>query len=865
MANVERTVKVLFGGDDALSKVILSITKEFRAMDDVVQSVAQPLASLGEGVLKLEAGAVALGTALGTYAVTQSVKFQMASAELQKILGGEADKLGEAQTRARELGIAYGQSGEDVLRSATEFKRAGYDIDSALGLAKSAMDLVIAGNVEGAEATEILISTLKGFKAPATEAARLVDVLNIVSDNYATNVTELGTGMANLAPIAAKMGFNFEETAGILTPIIEIFRSGSEASNALRMGLLKLIDDSAPVVAGLDRLGISQEKLGGGLKSGKEILLEVAQAFRTVDEDSKLFFASQLVGNRQAAKMVEIFDGLAYTAEITGVALKGTGSAMEQVALIMSKADKQIDVFIARLKDMAITSGDKVLRSFQGVLGGMNEILAAMAKGLDAGVFDVFFDSVSGFGDDLAILLKGIAAAIPDALGAIDFDKLLKSFDNLYEAISHIFGDLDLTDAEDLADVFQIMVDSLGSLTNISAGIISFFTELFDYLRDSVSYAQGFGEQTELAFGKFLGSAIFVAKAGTAIAGAIMLIQESGLDLEAVLSRVVGGIQIAWNTLQALFDVGALAIVSTVSGLLSILDTITLGLIGSLGEMNASVIEIGAGIVEDLSQQGEDVAKGFNTLKSGMLDVVGTAREAANVAVETGKIIDKEIPEEKTTDWSLNIDALVLQESMGLIDDTIPKERTTDIIVKADENSLNSFENTMNKRFEEKLYYVGFDMDIDKVQEQTKRIEAMLEFKAKVDVANIERDMEIIKGIFDTVEASVESTGEALTELAGIMASTDLDMLTKWTIEEELRKESDRRDAIIELQRLVTEAQLRLIESRIDSIQKGDALIQVEGGSLEPYLRGLFMEILSQVQIMVSETYQDFLLGISGV
>jgi TP901 family phage tail tape measure protein len=96
------------------------------------------------------------------------------------------------------------------------------------------------------------------------------------------------------------MGFSMEETAGILTPVIEIFRSGDEAAVALKTGLLKLIDDTKPVQEALASIGVSQTDANGALRSGKDILLDVSKAFQTLDEDQKLFVTQQLVGIEQA-------------------------------------------------------------------------------------------------------------------------------------------------------------------------------------------------------------------------------------------------------------------------------------------------------------------------------------------------------------------------------------------------------------------------------------------------------------------------------------------------------------------------------------------------------------------------------------
>jgi TP901 family phage tail tape measure protein len=64
---------------------------------------------------------------------------------------------------------------------------------------------------------------LKGFKAEAVDARTIIDALNEVSNNYATSAGELGEGLRILSPIANQMGLSFQQTIGILTPIMRFF------------------------------------------------------------------------------------------------------------------------------------------------------------------------------------------------------------------------------------------------------------------------------------------------------------------------------------------------------------------------------------------------------------------------------------------------------------------------------------------------------------------------------------------------------------------------------------------------------------------------------------------------------------------
>ena len=315
----------------------------------------------------------------------EAIKFESALLDLQKVMSDTEGSASQFTAISEELAKKFGVSSAEVLQGAANFKQAGFDLQEAFQLQETALKLVIAGDLEAAEAAELLVSTLKGFKAPASEAARLTDVLNEVSNRYATNLRELAIGMAEVSPIAKIMGFTFEETAGLLTPIIEVFRSGSESAQGFRTGLLKLLDDAVPVTNALHDLGVDQKEFNGQMRSGKDIVGDVAQAFIGLDRNSKLVFATQLVGLRQAGKMVEVFDGLALSTEITNVAMHAAGSINKEVATRLAstaakgkKATQSFNIMAKsignillpvwnKLLDVAIVTFDVMAKGFKGL------------------------------------------------------------------------------------------------------------------------------------------------------------------------------------------------------------------------------------------------------------------------------------------------------------------------------------------------------------------------------------------------------------------------------------------------------------------------------------------------------------------
>lgn len=329
----------------------------------------------------------ATAAAVGFFGVKvfgEAIKFESALLDLQKVMADSEGQASQFTEVTEELAKKFGVSSAEVLQGAANFKQAGFDLQESFQLQEQALKLVIAGDIEAAQAAELLVSTLKGFKAPASEAARLTDVLNEISNKYATNLEQLAIGMAEVSPIAKIMGFTFEETAGLLTPMIEVFRSGSESAQGFRTGLLKLLDDALPVTNALADLGVDQKELNGSMRSGKDIVADVAQAFRGLEENQKLVFATQLVGIRQAAKMVQVFDGLAATTQITNDAMKAQGSINREVAIRLASTAQKGKKAAQSFNIMAKNLGNILLPIWNKLLDVAIVTFDVMAKGFNA-------------------------------------------------------------------------------------------------------------------------------------------------------------------------------------------------------------------------------------------------------------------------------------------------------------------------------------------------------------------------------------------------------------------------------------------------------------------------------------------------
>lgn len=138
----------------------------------------------------------------------------------------------------------------------------------------------------------------------------------------------------------------------------------------------------------------------------------------------------------------------------------------------------------------------------------------------------------------------------------------------------------------------------------------------------------------------------------------------------------------------------------------------------------------------------------------------------------------------------------------------------------------------------------------------------MIEFAVELDIAKLQEDTKRIEAAFNSIDKTIESTTTILGDLYSLFGSAE----TEWDkakIESWIREENQRRDAAIELQKKLIEAQIDEVKARSRALERGDALITVKGDGLQPQLEAFMWEILKAIQVQASADMQQFLLGIA--
>lgn len=866
-SSVRKIIEIVFSGDDQVSGTINAVSSGIDDFGQGLQDVTGPLAGITDNILALDAALVALAIGGLALAFSKSIQFEASMVELKKVVGDHPEVLETAKKAALELSNEYGQAASDILLSTADFKQAGFDVNEAMTLTADSMNLVIAGGLNADMASSLLISTLKGFKAPATEASRLIDILNEVSNNYATNVQELAIGMAGLSPIASTMGFSFEETAGVLTPVIEIFRSGSEASNALKVGLLQLISDAAPVGEALEKLGVAQRDANGQLRSGKDILADVGKAFQSVDENQKLYFASQLVGIRQAARMVEVFDGLGKSTEVTNVALGAAGSAALEVAARLEAGEVIVDRFKEGWNNLAIAIGDAFLESAKVAINGATAIENALNAMVTDETFAPLFAILTKFMDELGATLTGIAKALPDAFAAVDFTGLIDAVQSLGGEFTTLFDGLDLTKPEDLSKVIQFVVNSVESLIRVTEGMVGPLGLFIQKIVDAVEAFNNMEEGSKKTTGEVLGWAKVIDTVIGPIGALLKAVKALALGL-----NVLVGVQVVKAISSWGFSFGTLG---TAVGVFAIdfaakMKTIALAVTGTTAGMAALSLAVGA-IAGSLLRLAPGVDEFFQSVLRA-LGVFSDDIADAELNLETAEA------ERKLAQIKHDLLSLQMTEPIPVeVDTSTAEERLAELtkeldiagvlVLEPEIVGLNSAvaeaadDADSKVKLEAKLQKQAFERELTELKLQAGLVQTSLKYAAELDITRAEGEAKVLAAAFESIGATVTAVSGNVSDMFSILAGTpslSTDLFFRDAFQEQMALQVELTQSQISL----NTAQIEFLEAKAEALESGEALITISADGLEPELEAFMWRILERIQVRAVEEASELLLGI---
>jgi len=139
----------------------------------------------------------------------------------------------------------------------------------------------------------------------------------------------------------------------------------------------------------------------------------------------------------------------------------------------------------------------------------------------------------------------------------------------------------------------------------------------------------------------------------------------------------------------------------------------------------------------------------------------------------------------------------------------------------------------------------------------------VIESRVKLEIAQAVADAQKFESALKSLSATVESSGDVISSIFGAFGDIEgffgLEKLE--LVQEQLEIENKIRQEALDLQRQLIESQINLNQSRTASLQRGNALIQIDGKGLQPHLEAFMWEILKTIQTRVNADGLELLVG----
>lgn len=880
----QHVIQIVFQGVDATGQAVQSALSNIQGAGQKLQEVTGPIANLTESILKFEAGLLATGAAVTLFAIKTAGDFDSAFREITTLIDAPQTAIDDFRAAILDYASTSAKPLEEITGALYGAISAGISYADSVGFVAEAERLAVASKAGLQESLVLLVSSLNAYGAGAANAQKYSDALFTTVKLGQTTLPELASALANVTGIAASAEVPFETLLAAIAALTAAGMPTAQAVTSIKAALSNIIKPSSDAAKLAEELGLQFNTTALSTKGFEGVLAEVYQATGgNVEQMARLF------GSTEALNAVLVLTGqgaAAFNSNLQAMQASAgaTEAAYEKMAGQVAEGTQKI---ANAMQVLLIGIGTPLLDEFGGIQQAIAEIFAVIGRSVDKGDLSRFVTEIESLAANVAATLQAIARNLPAALEQADYTGFFAGLDRLKEAVARLFQGVDLTSAEGLAAAITQIGVGFEALSAFTAGAIEgigpfvkqaiALTDTILKLNPDLLVMAGQLGGVALAVDKLLPAVDTLLLAFLAFGGRGGLLSMVGGGLTAA-ATALGGFAAAAGAAAGVAGVGLLAYeVTRLSGSYEGLNQLLFNGQNTLGGWLYEVIHGSEAVA---TAQGK-----VTTANDEQAAAVRALRQDVEAYLERTQI-DAETAEDRAAihdrlTASFRAQGLVLDEATGklrsLTEVTAEQAQATQAaedaargwkieiidgittytqVGKAAAGALQPVIDETKKAVEASE---SFKLKLEELasNERIKLIEA----KVKLNVAEVEADTKRIEAAFGSINTTIESTGNLLGDLFSALNQAD----SRWnrdTIETEIRKESQRRDEALKIQKDLTQAQIDALKARTRAMDRGDALIKVDGAGLQPHLESFMHEILRAIQVKANADGQEFLLGL---
>ena len=906
MADAQRVVELIFQGVDKTGAATQAALQNAQTFTKSLEAATQPIADFTVGALKLEAALLTAGAAVALFSVKVAGDFDSAFREISTLIEQPVEELEKFRRAILDYAATSSKPLADITDAIYNAISAGVDYADSIEAIALAEKLAIAGKAGLNESLLVVVQSLNAYGLGMEEAERFADALFATVDQGVTTLPQLAESLGGVTNAAATLEIPFETLLAAIATLTAGGASTSDAVTRINAALSNLIKPSAEAEKAAKALEIEFGAQAVKAKGLEAVLLEVATATGGNEQEMAKFF-----GSIQAVKAV--FPLVGVQADSFAERLDALRNSSGAVAAAFDKMAGDIGLSNQRVKTslqlLFIEIGAPLLDEYGGIADAVAAIFNAIGANVSKGKLGELVKVVEDIFKDVQGTLEKIAKNLPEALEKADFSGFSDGLQVVVDAVKALFGNIDLSTVDGLKKAIELLGAGFLGLSQFTANVIEVFKPLFELIVSGVEWVGKLDKETFGLLGSLGGLALAIntlipllntlllgliavssAKGAAGAAGAAgalsaAILGPAGLVAAVVAGGAAFGVWLA-NTQAAKEQTEQLGV--TFNGFGDGIDNIA-GAVQKVARgafvdyLDASGKVIASTIASE--EAFDEWSKGITRVTRGpFTDYIDKMGNVVKTTTESG---------ESLAEWNARLLASgeTLEQSQAGIDKFGKSISESSLIIDTSTGRVTGYRGAWEKLTEAQQNAVFAGKEVGKelpklapplqsIAEKTEEAAAaarkwneevqkmqhlerlkLIEAQTAITTAQIQADAQKMVAAFESVSVGIQSTGETLLGFYGILASNNLGIREQLNLEREIEKESKRRDQEFELQKKLIEQQIAEIKARTEAMQRGDAMIQIDGAGLQPHLEAFMWEILRSIQTRVNADGYEMLLG----
>lgn len=443
-----------------------------------------------------------------------------AMTELKKVTDETADVYDRFLERSTKTAKDLGADISDLVNTTADWARLGYSMEDAETLAKvSTLYKNVGDGIDtAAQASEYLISTLKGFNIDASSAQHVLDAINAVSNTQPVSSQDLGEIMKRSSAAMSAANNTIEETIALATAMNSVLQDSAKTGTTLKTVSMYLratkteLEEAGESTEGMAEttsklreqlLALTHGQVDLQLdedtyKSTYQILKEMSQAWDDMT-DKEHAAALELMGGKRNANAVQaVIQQFQIAEDALETAQDSAGSAMVENEKYLDSIQGKLNVFQSTFESLSYHLVDSEAIKFVvdfgtailGLVDGLTQVAGAApivtsaisalvsqlnidTKGSAFNLFNLFGTSSTSSGSKLTISGMTIDQFKSEYKQILSVMESVKDIANINVSKKNVLGTLLFGNSRNDYDTTKNLKEDITALQELLKGISS--------------------------------------------------------------------------------------------------------------------------------------------------------------------------------------------------------------------------------------------------------------------------------------------------------------------------------------------------------------------------------------------------------